>query len=305
MFEKININENVLRFFKNELALNREAGTYIFYGNDRDNLKRMAKIFAKALNCLKLKDDFCDECESCLRIERETHGDLEILDDISGIKIEKIRELIEKDSVGSYEGNKKVYIIRDIEKLRKESANALLKLIEEPNRGSFFILLSTGLNILATIKSRGILLAVPNVTAEELEVREEEYRFFFGKSGEIRKYKKLDNYDLNSPFSFENIGENIRLFLETRDFKYKIDVYKSLRDFVKSRKYLNLLDKLFFIDEIFFNCTERELIREIMGYTLSCLELKNEKLEKLLEIKNMGRANVSIKVLLVTFFVKL
>ncbi|WP_432204580.1 ATPase [Cetobacterium somerae] len=302
MFKDLNSNKKAIEFLQKELRFNREAGTYLFYGVDRELLKKFAKSFAKSLNCNNYEDDFCDICESCIRIESETHGDLEILDDITGIKIEKIRELAYKDSTTSYEGKRKVYIIRDVEKLRKESANALLKLIEEPNKGSFFILTSTGLNVLPTIKSRSILLNILQETPKEIGVSQEEYDFFLGKSKEIEEYKKNLELDLKEGSSFERIGYNIKTWLETNEFQYKVEIYKSIRDFLNIKEYLTLIDKLYFVEEILGSTSDREFIKEIINYTISLVGTRNKNLEKLLEIKNMGRSSINLKNLLITFY---
>lgn len=301
MFEDLNSNKKAIEFLQKELRFKRETGTYLFYGVDRDLLKKFAKSFAKSLNCINYTDNFCGVCESCIRIESETHGDLEILDDITGIKIEKIKELVYRDSTTSYEGKKKIYIIRDVEKLRKESANALLKLIEEPNSGSFFILTSTGLNVLPTIKSRSILLNILQESAEEIGVTQEEYSFFLGKSKELEEYKNSE-IDLNEGNSFERVGHNIRSWVETKEFQYKVELYKSIRDFLNTKDYLTLNDKLYFVDEILLNTSDRELIKEIVSYTISLIGNRAENLEKILELKNIGRSSINLKNLLVTFY---
>lgn len=301
MFEDLNSNKKAIEFLQKELRFKREAGTYLFYGVDRDLLKKFAKSFAKSLNCINYADNFCGVCESCIRIESETHGDLEILDDITGIKIEKIRELVYRDSTTSYEGKKKIYIIRDVEKLRKESANALLKLIEEPNSGSFFILTSIGLNVLPTIKSRSILLNILQESAEEIGVTQEEYSFFLGKSKELEEYKNSE-IDLNEGNSFERVGHNIRSWVDTKEFQYKVELYKSIRDFLNTKDYLTLNDKLYFVDEILLNTSDRELIKEIISYTISLIGNRAKNLEKILELKNIGRSSINLKNLLVTFY---
>ncbi|MGL6023963.1 MAG: ATPase [Cetobacterium sp.] len=301
MFRDLNSNEKAIDFLKKELNFERESGTYLFYGADRELLKKFSKAFAKSLNCVNYTDDFCGTCESCIRIESETHADLEILDDITGIKIEKIRELVYKDSTTSYEGRRRIYIIRDVEKLRKESANALLKLIEEPNVGSFFILLSRGLNILPTIKSRSILLKFVQETSEELEVTKDEYDFFLGDSKEIESYKKI-KVNLNEGYSFEMIGQSIKALQDTNEFLHKIEIYKAIRDFINTKDYLTLIDKVYFVEEILLNTSDRELIKEIMNYTVVILKNKNRNLEKLLEVKNIVKTPVNLKNLLITFY---
>ena len=302
MFKDFNSNKKAIDFLQKELRFGREAGTYLFYGADRELLKKFAKAFAKSLNCSNYIDDFCGVCESCIRIESETHGDLEVLDDITGIKIEKIRELAYKDSTTSYEGKRRIYLIRDIEKLRKESANALLKLIEEPNSGSFFILMSSGLNILPTIKSRSILVNFIRETYLEIGVEEDEYNFFLGKSKELDFYKNSTSIDLKEGCSFEKIGSNIKNYIDTDEFYYKVEMYKSIRDFINTKEYLTLVDKLYFIDEILLSTNDRELIRDVLTYTLSLVGNRNKNLEKLLELKNMAKSSINLKNLLTIFY---
>ncbi|MGL5621394.1 ATPase [Cetobacterium sp.] len=302
MFKDFNSNKKAIDFLQKELRFGREAGTYLFYGADRELLKKFAKAFAKSLNCSNNIDDFCGVCENCIRIESETHGDLEVLDDITGIKIEKIRELAYRDSTNSYEGKRKIYLIRDVERLRKESANALLKLIEEPNSGSFFILMSSSLNILPTIKSRAILLNFISETHEEIGIAEEEYNFFLGKTKEIDLYKKSSLIDLKEGCSFERVGSNIKSYIDTEDFYHKVEMYKSIRDFINTKEYLTLGDKLYFVDEIVLNTNDRELIKEILSYTLSLIGSRNKNLEKLLELKNMAKSSINLKNLLTIFY---
>ncbi|MGL4641981.1 MAG: ATPase [Cetobacterium sp.] len=302
MFKDFSSNKKAIDFLQKELNFGREAGTYLFYGADRELLKKFAKAFAKSLNCSNYIDDFCGVCESCIRIESETHGDLEVLDDITGIKIEKIRELAYKDSTTSYEGKRRIYLIRDIEKLRKESANALLKLIEEPNSGSFFILMSSGLNILPTIKSRSILVNFIRETYLEIGVEEDEYNFFLGKSKELDFYKNSTSIDLKEGCSFEKIGSNIKNYIDTDEFYYKVEMYKSIRDFINTKEYLTLVDKVYFIDEILLSTNDRELIRDVLTYTLSLVGNRNKNLEKLLELKNMAKSSINLKNLLTIFY---
>ena len=202
MIRDIISNEEVKEFFRNELKLKKDSGTYLFYGSDMSLLMEFALHFAKGLCCETLEGDFCGECNICKRIDKMLYSDLEILDNPDGLKVDEIRELAYKSSSSSYEGNRKIFIIKDISKMKKEASNALLKLIEEPNKGSFFILLNTNLNILPTIKSRSILVKVKKRTAEELEVDNYTYTFFRGNSEDIEKYKLLD-IDLESGYSYQ------------------------------------------------------------------------------------------------------
>lgn len=302
MFKDLISNKKAKQFLENELKFERKAGTYLFYGEDRELLKKIAKIFAKSLNCSNILYDYCDECENCIRIEHETHGDLEILEDSTGVKIDKVRELSYKNSITSYEGKKKIYIIRDIEKMRREAGNALLKLIEEPNEGTFFILLSRTLNILPTIKSRSIILHIEMESFEELGVSQFEYDFFLGNSKDIEEYKRCETIDLNKENLYTSIGKNIKDWISSGELKDKVEVYKAIRDFINSKSYLSVVDKLFFAEEIIQNVNDRELIKELIRYTILTTEKNSKNLEKFLELKKMMRTPVNMKILLTIFY---
>ncbi len=305
MFKDLVSNEKAKKFLQNELKFRREAGTYLFYSVDRELLKKFAKSFAKGLNCSTYEDDFCGVCENCIRIESETHGDLEIIEENGGIKIDQIRELSYKNSINSYEGKSKIYIIRDVEKMRKESGNALLKLIEEPNKGNFFILLSNGLNILPTIKSRSILLNIQAETPEELGVSKFEYDFFLGDSKNIEEYKRTEIIDLKAGASYQEIGKKIKLWLNTGTLLDKAEVYKSIRDFINTKEYLNTVDKIYFVEEIMQSGADRELLKEIINYAVSTIGKNSKNLEKLLELKKMMRSPINMKNFLLIFFSEL
>ena len=270
MIRDIISNEEVKEFFKNELKLQKNSGTYLFYGSDMSLLMEFALHFAKGLCCETLEGDFCGECDICRRIDKLLYSDLEILDNPDGLKVDEIRELAYKSSTSSYEGNKKVFILKDISKMKKEASNALLKLIEEPNIGNYFILLNTNLNILPTIKSRSILVKIKKKTSTELEVDEFTYSFFRGKSEDIEKYKVSD-IDLKVGYSYQEIGRAIRGYEESKELKYKINLYKAIRDFINNRGYLKKYEKIFLAEEIVRATSDRNIYREIVSYYIELL----------------------------------
>lgn len=303
MIRDIISNEEVKEFFRNELKLKKDSGTYLFYGSDMSLLMEFALHFAKGLCCETLEGDFCGECNICKRIDKMLYSDLEILDNPDGLKVDEIRELAYKSSSSSYEGNRKIFIIKDISKMKKEASNALLKLIEEPNKGSFFILLNTNLNILPTIKSRSILVKVKKRTAEELEVDNYTYTFFRGNSEDIEKYKLLD-IDLESEYSYQEIGKAIKGYEETKELEYKINIYKAFRDFINNREYLKLHEKIFFAEEIVRATSDRNIYREIVSYIVDIMGYLNG-LEERLTMKSMLRFPINMKVFFINLFLEL
>ena len=302
MIKDIVSNEEVKEFFTNELKRNKNSGTYLFYGSDMSLLMEFALYFAKGLCCESVEGDFCDACSACKRIDSLSYSDLEVLDNPDGITVDEVRALGYTSSSSAYEGNKKIFIIKDISKMKKEAGNALLKIIEEPNRGSFFILLNTNLNILPTIKSRSILVKIKRRTAQELEVDQFTYSFFRGNNDDIKEYKKLD-VDLEEGYSYADIGNAVKVYEEKRDIVSKINVYKGIRDFINNRNYILEIDKIFFAEEITRNTGDRNIMREIIKYTVDVLG-DIQGLEERLEMKNMMKAPINMKLFFIDFFLK-
>lgn len=287
---------------KNELKNMKESGSYIFYGNDKKQLLEIALSFGKALNCETYEDNFCDECESCKRMNSRTHGDLEILNDENGIKIDAIRDLICKSASSSYEGKNKIFILEDVGKMKPTSSNALLKTIEEPGKGNYFFLLATSLNILPTIKSRCTIIRVPQLNYEELGVSKEVFEFFNGYVDDIKKYKEK-KFDLNPVINYKNIDLYLTEYYgNTSCLENKIKIYNSLRYFVENIKWIDNIDKLIFIEGLCRGAKDRENIFEILNY-IGSLRNKTISIEKLLIAKNKLRLPVLLKgVLLEMFF---
>ena len=132
------------------------SGGYIFSGPEGIGKKTVAKIIAQKLNCTAQSEKPCGSCSSCLKIEKLQHPDLHIIEsDASQIKIEDIRNLQREASFRPYEGLMKVFIIDDAHRLNPESANSLLKILEEPPSKSLIILIThKPQNIFKTILSR-------------------------------------------------------------------------------------------------------------------------------------------------------
>ena len=78
------------------------------------------------------------------------------------ISIEETRAVIESLSIGSHRGGNRVILIYPLEMLRSDSANTLLKSLEEPPNKTIFILLADRVDrVLPTIRSRCRLLSAP------------------------------------------------------------------------------------------------------------------------------------------------
>lgn len=129
------------------------AGAYIIYGGDRKQRDETAVFLSMLLNC---KDSPpCGRCASCSQIKKGIHPDVNvILPSKSVLSIDDVRWVKENIYLTPYSGKKKIYIF-DIEYMKEESANALLKILEEPPPYGVLAIKSSSANFfLPTILSR-------------------------------------------------------------------------------------------------------------------------------------------------------
>jgi len=173
-FEKLeSTQQNVVKLLRNSYKKDRLSHAYLFEG-ERGTFKfQTALYFAQLLLCTS-DDKPCGKCHNCKRIHNQNHPNLFIIEPENGqIKKQQIIELQTEFSKTSVEKGSKIFIIKDVDKLRVESANSLLKFIEEPFPNTFGILTTTNINsILPTIISRSQIVTFhslnKNLIKEEL-----------------------------------------------------------------------------------------------------------------------------------------
>ena len=279
-------------FLKNELSFNREAGTYLFYGDDLEKNYRIALEFSAELFSRNIENE--DEKSKIKdKTLRNLYSDLMVVDNLN---IDTVRDIIKKTYTSSHEGGAKVFILKNIQDIRKESANAMLKLIEEPTKDNFFILISKRLNILSTIKSRSIIYRIRKSTPEELGVDKYIYNFFLGFSNDIEKYKEKE-IDLMLEKSYKAIGGVLKEYEKEKNIEVKIDLYKCLRNFVQESSNLKKYEKIKFAEDIYMNAS-KESVNLIVEYLINLVK-RDKNLKEKLEYKKMLRYPINIKLLLI------
>lgn len=148
----------VMKLLKQALLKKRIAHAYLFEGMKGTGKREIGLMFAKALFCEKLVDDFkpCNACIQCKRISHGNHPDIHVLEpEGTSIKKEQISSLQKEFSKKSVESGRKFYMIIDADKMTASAANSLLKFLEEPNSETTAILITEHIQkILPTIYSR-------------------------------------------------------------------------------------------------------------------------------------------------------
>ncbi len=143
-FEDFIDQENVKKILVNSIKNNKISHAYLFAGPRGIGKTSMAKIFAKAVNCLDFEKngDVCDECENCIECNENSIDIIEI-DAASNNGVDQIRDLKNKISIVPSNLKYKVYIIDEVHMLTNSAFNALLKTLEEPPAYVIFILATT------------------------------------------------------------------------------------------------------------------------------------------------------------------
>ena len=315
--------KEILSAFEKEVKQNKISASYLFYGDKRVDLLFYALEFSKIVMTANLENE--EEKKNIeKRIENFQYPDIEVINRKNeNIKIDEIRELIYEAIESAYSSPKKIFILCGIENLRKESSNALLKILEEPPKDVYFILLARSLNIISTIKSRTIKFHLEGASNEELGVSKEIYYFFDGNENNIKRYKEngipLEEYE-DGINSYEDALSNIKAMKEyTKNEMENNENSSSDDDFLeiiinynRSIEYIVKKIRFFSIEEVYMLVNEietefkqeRELLGDLLGKIIIAAKrtANGENLKKMINMKNSLRSNVNVRSILFNFF---
>ncbi len=156
LFEDVIGQTQVTEPLQRAIEQGRIMHSYLFSGPRGVGKTTTARVFAKAVNCVKGPTVTpCNVCPSCVAVVEGNSLDVIEIDGASNRGIDEIRELREHIGLASAHSRYKVYIIDEVHMLTKEAFNALLKTLEEPPKHVIFIFATTDpQNIPATILSR-------------------------------------------------------------------------------------------------------------------------------------------------------
>src|SRR5436190_13269542 len=155
-FDEVVGQEHVSTSLKGAIAAKRVGHAYLFCGPRGVGKTSMARLFAKALNCVNGPSDSpCNTCEICVAVHEGTDTDIIEMDAASNRSVDDARSLREGIRYAPLRARSKVYIIDEAHMLTREAFNTLLKTLEEPPPHVKFVFATTEVHKLPdTIVSR-------------------------------------------------------------------------------------------------------------------------------------------------------
>ncbi len=170
-FREVIGHRTIVSLLSRAVARDAVPPSLIFSGPAGVGKRLVAGAVAQAVNCLTprrheatgadsrpvIEQDACGACAACSRIARGVHPDVLVIEpgESGSIKIDPIRDLIDRAAYRPFEGRRRVVIIDEADALVPGAQNALLKTLEEPPSASTFMLVTSRPDmLLATVRSR-------------------------------------------------------------------------------------------------------------------------------------------------------
>jgi len=147
----------IYKTFVNAFKNHTLSHAYLLVGNPGTPLYEVAQYLAKSILCDDPSPLACNNCITCMRIDSDNYPDI--------IKLDGSKAIIKKEDVLNIESRFEktafetkgimIYIVNQVENMRVEAVNSMLKFLEEPESEIYAFLTTNNVNnILPTIVSR-------------------------------------------------------------------------------------------------------------------------------------------------------
>ena len=206
MFDELTGNSRVKVVLKRMLISDRLPGAMLFTGEEGIGKKLFALEIARALNCRTPKDhEACGVCPSCVRIMKLNYPQRDDAEEWTQIiwtdhadvglviaprrvlRVDQMRQIEKEANFRPFEGKARVFLIDEADKLNDASANALLKVLEEPPRTSYLILITARpAMLLPTILSRCQMIRFSPLSPDEIEKHLTKNKLVDAKTARLR-----------------------------------------------------------------------------------------------------------------------
>lgn len=286
---------------KNQIKNQRIAHAYLFCGTRGTGKTSTAKILAKAVNCLDLRDgEPCNECEMCKKINSNMLIDIEELDAASNNSVDNIRSIIEEVYYPPREAKYKVYIMDEVHMLSTGAVNAFLKTLEEPPSNVIFILATTDPQKLPiTILSRCQRFDFKRIKSEEIFQR---LRFIVNEQGFFADDNSLRLISRISDGAMRDALGILDQVISTGNGRVEYEDVVSILGLITNENLINLTDSIIkkdieqcvkIIEEIIFSGKDsNNIIKDLILHMRNLLIIKVS--QNPYEVLDMSEENINL-----------
>ena len=269
----------------NEIKKDHISHAYLIDENNYSKSFDMVIAFIKEILCSKLDGESAKIIRK--RIDDGNYPEIKVIEP-NGMLIKKqqILDLQQEFSRAAVEGSKRFYIIREADKMRNETANSILKFLEEPDNDIMAILMTNNFNsLLPTIVSRCQVIRLNNDgnNTSDLELEKVVLAFIL----ELEKYG-LDVImkEQELLFSYINLKDREKFI---SFFDKMIDMYYDILKILSGNQKITFSDYLNELKEVAKKNDQTKILA---------------KINILLELKDTIKNNVNINLLIDSLIVR-
>ena len=283
--------KELAEYIENKIEKNILENTILFYGEEKDLFKEDILKFAEKILCVNLFNLDENKAVPDLKISENFWND-----EKKQIKISEVKEFF-SDVKFKATKDKKIYILDDANMLNINAQNAILKIIEEPNPGTYIFLLANQIDtILNTIKSRCTKIylkekkiaedsSIENINDEKTK----EIKNIFLDAVNLNKIKYIDKYNkIIDVKKIDEIIENLEKIYEYSLFKNKevSKAYYIILD-IKKKKSYNLNPNILKYELIFGIYNTINLKSESLNIEKSYMKKEEKYIKK--DLNNLNK----------------
>ena len=289
----------VYKILKNAIIDDKSSHAYLIETGGFYDSFNFVMSFVKSLLCplKKLNKNNCGECHQCEVIDSGNFPEIDVIaPDGLWIKKEQLQNLQKEFTTKALIGNKRVYIIKQADRLNKSAANSILKFLEEPDNNIIAILITDNIySVLTTIRSRCQILRLKStdISKEPLNT--------------IEKLKQIITVNQKDNLTTETLEEKIQKVIEFVNYLEKnhlntlLYIGKLWNDYITSKEEIEMAY------EIMINYY-KDILNYILNKPLEIFELNNDikmiaennnqdeicrKINKLVELKELIKYNIN------------
>jgi len=320
-FSQISGQNHIKTTLQNEIESGKLGHAYLFCGPRGTGKTTLARLVAKAANCLDLQPagEPCNKCESCTEIMEARSLDVIEIDAASHTGVDNVRENIINNARFTPSKRKfKVFIIDEVHMLSISAFNALLKILEEPPAHIIFILATTEVHkVPVTIISRCQRFDYKKININDLLERLQMIVTSEGVQVDENVLKRIAKYSFGCVRDAESLLEQVfslgekkitvelaELILPRSDFQSMFDLLNFLVD-KNAKSAIELINRLMEdgIDINQFTGDFIEFLRKCLLYKVKndlaelSQEVEEKSLDDLLKILKNAEPGTLVKII--------